>query len=73
MTAYSIIEFDEELKRGFNQYVKSKLFKSVKICSIEDIIGQLEIWFKKTNYESLKFQISEETISGEEDKFYSVC
>ena len=73
MTAYSTIPFDGELKNEFNQYVEPKLLKSMKTCSVEDIVGQWEVWFKGTNYESLKFVVSKERISGEDDKFLPIC
>jgi hypothetical protein len=73
MTAYSTIPFDGELKNEFNQYVEPKLLKSMKTCSVEDIVGQWEVWFKGTNYESLKFVVSEEMITDEDDKFLPVC
>ena len=73
MTAYSTIPFDGQLKNEFNQYVEPKLLKSMKTCSVEDIVGQWEVWFKGTNYESLKFVVSEERISGEDDKFLPIC
>jgi len=31
------------------------------------------VWFKGTNYESLKFVVSEEMITDEDDKFLPVC
>ena len=73
MTAYSTIPFDGQLKNEFNQYVEPKLLKSMKTCSVEDIVGQWEVWFKGTNYESLKFVVSEEMITDEDDKFLPVC
>ena len=73
MTAYSTIPFDGELKNNFNQYVEPKLLQSMKTCSVEDIVGQWEVWFKGTNYESLKFVMSEEMILGEDDEFLPVC
>jgi hypothetical protein len=73
MTAYSTIPFDGELKNEFNQYVEPKLLQSMKTCSVEDIVGQWEVWFKGTNYESLKFVVSEEMITDEDDKFLPVC
>lgn len=62
MTAHSSIPFDGKLKTEFNQYVEPKLLKSMKTCSVEDVVGEQEVWFKGTNYESLKFQMSGETI-----------
>ncbi len=73
MTAYSTIPFDGELKTEFNQYVEPKLLQSMETCSVEDIVGEWEVLFKGTNYESLKFQMSKETISGEKDRFQPIC
>ena len=73
MTAYSSIPFDGKLKTEFNQYVEPKLLKSMKTCSVEDVVGEQEVWFKGTNYESLKFQMSGETIVGEDSRFQPVC
>lgn len=73
MTAYNTIPFNGELKTEFNKHVEPKLLKSMKTCSTEDIVGQWEVWFKGTNYESLKFQMSDEVITGEEDRFQPIC
>jgi len=45
----------------------------METCSVENIVEQWEVWFKGTNYESLKLQMNDETISDKENKFQPIC
>jgi hypothetical protein len=72
-TPYQVIPFDGKLKFNFNQYLEPKLLKHKNTCNIENMIGVWEIWFKGTNYKSLKFEILNEILVGEEKRFEPIC
>ena len=58
----------------FNQYFTPDLSKSKGICSIEDIAGEWHVIFRGTNYESIKFTLSDMTfLPGEESRFEPIC
>ena len=44
------------------------------ICDkVDDIIGEWVVVFRGTNYENLKFEITDEILPGEEDSYVPVC
>lgn len=72
-TKYIAIPFDGMEKSGFNQYFKPSLSKNKKICDTNDLIGEWFAVFQGTNYKSIKFNILNETLQGEESIFSRIC
>ena len=72
-SVYMTIPFDGG-KASFNQYFTPALSKVKEICSIDDIAGEWTVVFRGTNYENIKFTISDEVfLPGEEDRYEPVC
>ena len=72
-SVYLTIPFDGA-KPSFNQYFTPDLSKVKGICSIEDLVGEWTVVFRGTNYENIKFTVSNEIIvPGEELRFEPVC
>lgn len=72
-SVYITIPFDSS-KPVFNQYFTPDLAKTEGICSIEDIAGEWTVVFRGTNYENIKFTVSDKIIvPGEESRYESVC
>ncbi len=72
-TVYITIPFDGA-DPPFNQYFTPDLSKSKGICSIEDIAGEWHVIFRGTNYESIKFTLSDRIfLPGEEPRFEPIC
>ena len=73
-TVYQTIPFDGSSKNVFNFYTDIKLSKTLRLCSVEDILGEWTVVFKGTNYQNLKFEIINQTLPGEEKLFSTpVC
>ena len=72
-SVYMTIPFDGS-KPAFNQYFTPDLSKTRGICSIEDIAGEWIVVFRGTNYENIKFTISDKIfVPGEEERYEPVC
>ena len=72
-TVYLTIPFDGA-KSAFNQYFTPDLSKIKGICSIEDIAGEWTAVFRGTNYDNIKFRVSDTIIvPGEESRYEPVC
>lgn len=72
-SVYITIPFDSS-KDAFNQYFTPDLAKTRAICSIEDIAGEWTVVFRGTNYENIKFTVSDKIIvPGEEPRYKPVC
>ena len=72
-SVYITIPFDGA-KPSLNQYFTPDLSKSKRICSIEDIAGEWTVVFQGTNYENIKFTVSNKIIvPGEEQRYEPVC
>lgn len=67
------IPFDGSKKNVFNYYYEPKLSGVLKICSVNEIIGDWQVIFVNTNYNPLYFKIINQTIPGDEEKFNPVC
>jgi len=73
-TVYQTIPFDASTKIAFNYYTDIKLSKALGLCSMEDVIGEWTVVFRGTEYQNLKFEISDQILPGEESNFNSpVC
>ena len=72
-TVYLTIPFDGT-KPTFNQYFTPDLSKTKGICSIEDIAGEWTVVFRGTDYDNIKFTVSDKIIvPGEEERYDPVC
>ncbi|WP_428325335.1 hypothetical protein [Nitrosopumilus sp.] len=72
-SVYLTIPFDGS-KSSFNQYFTPDLSKIQGICSIDDIAGEWVAVFRGTDYENIKFTVSDKIfLPGEESRFESVC
>jgi hypothetical protein len=72
-SVYITIPFDGQ-DPPFNQYFTPDLTKIKGVCSIEDIAGEWTIVFRGTNYENIKFTVSDKIfVPGEESRFEPVC
>ena len=72
-TVYLTIPFDGT-KPAFNQYFTPDLSKTKGICSIEDIAGEWTVVFRGTDYDNIKFTVSDKIIvPGEEERYDPVC
>ena len=58
-TVYQTIPFDGSKKIEFNYYTDIKLSKVLGLCSVEDILGEWTVVFRGTNYQNLKFEVTE--------------
>ena len=72
-SVYITIPFDGA-NPSFNQYFTPDLSKLKGICSIDDIAGEWTVVFRGTDYENLKFTVSDNIIvPGEERRYEPVC
>jgi len=53
-------------------YIEPVPSKTLGICSKDDIIGKWELYFRGTNYSNLYFEIIDDVVPGDEDKFNEV-
>lgn len=73
-SVYQTIPFDGAKKNVFNYYIEPSLSKTSKICSMDDIVGEWTVVFRGTDYENLKFKITDEILPGDEEDYkVSVC
>ena len=72
-TVYQTIEFDGNKKMAFNYYTDIKLIKSLGLCTVDDILGEWTVVFRGTDYPNIKFNITNQTIPGDEGLFSPVC
>ena len=72
-SVYITIPFDGT-NPPFNQYFTPDLSKVKGVCSIDDIAGEWTVVFRGTNYENIKFTVSDKIVlPGEESRLESVC
>ena len=72
-SVYITIPFDGA-KPVFNQYFTPDLSKVKNVCSIEDIAGEWTVVFRGTDYDGIKFTVSDKIIvPGEEPRYEPVC
>ncbi|AFS81963.1 hypothetical protein [Candidatus Nitrosopumilus sediminis] len=70
---YQTIPFDGSKKNVFNYYIQPQISKENGICSIDDLVGDWTVVFRGTNYENLKFRITDKILPGDEDSYEPVC
>ena len=72
-SVYLTIPFDGS-KPSFNQYFTPDLSALKGICSIEDIAGEWTVVFRGTNYDNIKFTLSDTMfLPGSESRYNPVC
>jgi hypothetical protein len=70
---YITIPFDGQ-KSPSNQYFTPDISKIKGVCSIDDIAGEWTVVFRGTDYENIKFTVSDKIfVPGNESRFESVC
>ena len=70
---FKTYRFDGMKKQSFNIYFSPNLNEINSICSAEDVIGNYEVIFEGTNYESIKLKIINKYLPGSEYRFEPVC
>jgi len=70
---WQTIPFDGMKKPAFNFYTQPVLSEVLKICTVDDIIGEWTIVFRGTSYSNLKFEVLNEILPGEADAYVPVC
>jgi len=69
---YVTYPFNGEVKTSFNAYFTPDLSRALKICSKNDLIGEWRVVFQGTNYENLSFEIIDDYLPGEKERFEEV-
>jgi hypothetical protein len=73
-SVYLTVPFDGAKKSALNYYIQPQLSKAKGLCSIDDIAGNWTAVFRGTDYENLKFEISDKVIiPGDEINYQPVC
>lgn len=70
---YKTIDFDGSIKPAFNQYFDPELSRLNGICSADDLLGEWIVLFGNTQYQPLRFQITDAMVPGSEKYFEPVC
>ena len=70
---YATYPFDGADKNKFNQYFTPALSVSLKICTVDDLIGSWRVVFQGTNYENLSFEIIDKILPGSERYYEPAC
>ena len=69
---YKKIKFDgSELQNNF--YIGMNLNMPRGLCNVDQLIGNWELKFEGTNYESIKFKVLDEILPGSERLYEPVC
>jgi hypothetical protein len=45
----------------------------LKICTVDDLIGEWTVVFRGTDYPNLKFKIINEILPGDEESYVPIC
>ncbi len=72
-SVYFTLPFDGSAKSAFNYYFDPQLSKSDKFCSIDDLVGKWRVVFRGTEYPDLEFEMTDEILPGEEERYEPVC
>lgn len=73
-SVYMSIPFDGLTKDAFNFYLEPKLSETRNICAKDDLIGKWAVVFRGTSYPNLYFDIVDQILPGDEDKYNTpVC
>ena len=69
---YKKIKFDGSQSQS-NFYIGMNLNHARGVCSTDKLIGNWELIFEGTNYESIKFKVLDKILPGMERNFERVC
>ena len=69
---YKTISFDGS-KIQQNLYLSLDLSKSRGICTVDMLVGDWELIFEGTNFESIKFKVTDQIIPGMEKRYEPIC
>jgi hypothetical protein len=69
---YKKIKFDGSKSQN-NFYIGINLNYPRGLCNVEQLIGDWELVFEGTNYESIKFKVLDEILPGSERIYEPVC
>mgnify|MGYP007072308396 CR=1 FL=1 len=69
---YKKIEFDGS-KQQYNFYIGMNLNMPRGLCNVDQLIGNWELRFEGTNYESIKFKVLDQILPGLEKNYEPVC
>ncbi len=72
-TVYQTVPFNGNNKESFNYYTDIKLIEALGLCTLDDILGKWTVVFRGTDYPSLEFNILNQTLPGDEERFAPVC
>ena len=73
VAVWQTISFDGAKKPAFNFYTQPVLSKELKICTVDDLIGEWTVVFRGTDYPNLKFKIINEILPGDEESYVPIC
>ena len=65
--------FDGSMKSEFNKYFSPQLNMMTGLCSTDDLVGNWEIVFEGTDYQSIKFKIKNEILGNNQEKWKPIC
>jgi len=69
---YKKIQFDGS-KPQYNFYIGMNLNQQRGLCNADQLIGNWELRFEGTNYESIKFKVLDQILPGSEKLYEPVC
>jgi len=69
---YKKIQFDGS-KPQYNFYIGMNLNQQRGLCDVDQLIGNWELRFEGTNYESIKFKVLDQILPGSEKLYEPVC
>jgi len=69
---YKKIKFDGS-KPQYNFYIGMNLNMPRGLCTVDQLIGNWELRFEGTNYESIKFKVLDDILPGSERNYQPVC
>jgi hypothetical protein len=69
---YKKIQFDGS-KPQYNFYIGLNLNNPRGLCNADQLIGNWELRFEGTNYESIKFKVLDQILPGSEKLYEPVC
>ena len=69
---YKKIQFDGS-KPQYNFYIGMNLNQQRGLCNVDQLIGNWELRFEGTNYESIKFKVLDQILPGSEKLYEPVC
>lgn len=63
---FTTMSFNGTMKSEFNQFFKPTTQRGEKLCTAQDLVGNWTIVFQGTSYKSIRFQIINEWVSGDQ-------